>query len=405
MAEETKPQASASNITKRSKRGRKLLKPVPKLTSQNYYDWSTHVRSFLQSVPNAIENLEGTYNDDHLRWRQSFNLTLTNAVQGTINMASKKIEKRLGSEATRNSGQLALITQLGDIKMFHANARKLIQEIRAIQAEDKSDMEPGNVMPLSAFPKIRHSPNWIRKCGAPSPKVSQKLRRKIQNEPRSLQKGAWATTNSTDVLSLTQPRPLQKAARTTANSTDVLDLGCYKRWPGLLQRPWVDSMLGWLPSSNQHHLHCINQDCCVMSYVQCPICTFTYVQSNILNHLCKKHATIHISQEVAAACGVVVCSCGQAASNVAGLKTHQGMRHCQPAQPALPASPLTPPDIAQQTLSPTPETTAQEETTEAQAQDVAAVSDFGMELSQGQKDSARECAKLINGSHGNVAQK
>ncbi|SPC64808.1 uncharacterized protein UHOD_12116 [Ustilago sp. UG-2017b] len=184
MAEETNPHAGASNIAKRSKRGRKvttiqqtsvdttanddndadeeydsdldddnrrydfhtlakLLKLVPKLTSQNYYSWSTHVKSFLQSVPHAIEHLEGTYNENHLRWRCPFDDALTNAVRGTIdtvgeynvdyllldiireyltfNQVWKKIENGLGNEATRNSCQLALITQLGDIKMFHVS--------------------------------------------------------------------------------------------------------------------------------------------------------------------------------------------------------------------------------------------------------------------------------------------
>ncbi|SPC63827.1 uncharacterized protein UHOD_11339 [Ustilago sp. UG-2017b] len=110
MVEETKPQAGASKTTKRS-RGRKgktvqqvqtnneatdknkaevingvvneelnsdsdfdsgskqynfhtlamLLEPVPKLTLCNYHSWSTHIKSFLQSVLHAMKHLEGAY--------------------------------------------------------------------------------------------------------------------------------------------------------------------------------------------------------------------------------------------------------------------------------------------------------------------------------------------------------
>ncbi|CCF50860.1 hypothetical protein NDA11_004675 [Ustilago hordei] len=135
----------------------KLLELVLKLTSQNYYSWSAHVRSFLRSVPHAMEHLEGVYNADHPKWSCSFNNALTNAICSTINTIGEynvnyllldiireyltfsqvwnKIETRLGNKATRTSCWLALITQLSDVKMFHADAWKLIQDIRAIQAE------------------------------------------------------------------------------------------------------------------------------------------------------------------------------------------------------------------------------------------------------------------------------
>ncbi|KAJ1028904.1 hypothetical protein NDA18_002927 [Ustilago nuda] len=35
----------------------KLLEPVPKLTSQNYYSWNVHIKSFLRSVPHAMKHL------------------------------------------------------------------------------------------------------------------------------------------------------------------------------------------------------------------------------------------------------------------------------------------------------------------------------------------------------------
>ncbi|KAJ1034336.1 hypothetical protein NDA18_001197 [Ustilago nuda] len=104
-----------------------------------------------------MEHLEGTYNTSHPRWSRTFDDALTNATQGTIDTTGeyninynlldiikeyltfhevwKKIENGLGGKATRNSCHLALITQLGDIKMFNSNAQKLIQENRTIQAE------------------------------------------------------------------------------------------------------------------------------------------------------------------------------------------------------------------------------------------------------------------------------
>lgn len=103
-----------------------------------------------------------------------------------------------------------------------------------------------------------------------------------------------------------------------------------------------------------------------MSYVQCPICTFTYAQSNILNHLCKSHANDHVSQEAAGACGLVGCSCSQVACNAASLKCHQGMQRCQPLaatviQTVEPQVPLpTRPAMQEE----------QEEAQETEAQDV-----------------------------------
>ncbi|SAM70242.1 uncharacterized protein UBRO_21044 [Ustilago bromivora] len=58
----------------------KLLEPVPKLTSQNYYSWSAHVIFFLRSVPHAMEHLKRVYNPDHPKWSCPFDDTLTNAV-------------------------------------------------------------------------------------------------------------------------------------------------------------------------------------------------------------------------------------------------------------------------------------------------------------------------------------
>ncbi|KAJ1020332.1 hypothetical protein NDA18_005928 [Ustilago nuda] len=135
----------------------KLLEPVPKLTSQNYYSWNVHIKSFLQSVPYAMKHLEGTYDKKHPKWKQSFNDALTNTVHGTIDTTReyninylildiirehhtfsqvwKKIENGLTNEATATSHRIALIAQLGKLRMFNSDAQKLIQEIRTIQTE------------------------------------------------------------------------------------------------------------------------------------------------------------------------------------------------------------------------------------------------------------------------------
>ncbi|SYW77397.1 uncharacterized protein UHO2_07239 [Ustilago hordei] len=119
----------------------KLLEPVPKLTSRNYYSWSAH----------------GTYDKKHLKWSHSLDDALINALLGTIdttgeynvnylvldvikeyltfNQVWRKIENGLTNEATKTSHRLVLISQLNDTKMFHLDARKLIQEIRSIQTE------------------------------------------------------------------------------------------------------------------------------------------------------------------------------------------------------------------------------------------------------------------------------
>ncbi|SAM76268.1 uncharacterized protein UBRO_20519 [Ustilago bromivora] len=101
----------------------KLLEPVPKLTSRNYYSWNAHILSFLQSVPHAMKHLEGIHNKKHLKEYHTFH------------QVWEKIQNGLTNESTAVSHQLALIAQLGDIKMFNSDAGKLIQEIRLIWTE------------------------------------------------------------------------------------------------------------------------------------------------------------------------------------------------------------------------------------------------------------------------------
>ncbi|KAJ1044256.1 hypothetical protein NDA10_006062 [Ustilago hordei] len=135
----------------------KLLEPVPKLTSQSYYSWNVHIKSFLQSVPHAMKHLEGTYDKNHPKWNCVFDDALTNAVHGTIDTTGehninylildiireyhtfhqiwKKIENGLTNEAIITSCRIALIAQLGKLRMYNSNVWKLIQEIRTIQTE------------------------------------------------------------------------------------------------------------------------------------------------------------------------------------------------------------------------------------------------------------------------------
>ncbi|CCF53177.1 hypothetical protein NDA11_005892 [Ustilago hordei] len=135
----------------------KLLEPVPKLTSHNYYSWNAHIKSLLQCIPHAMKHLKGVYDKKHPKWNCTFDDALTNALCGTIDTTGeynvnylilniirephtfhqvwKKIENGLTNEATTTSCQIALISQLGELRMFNSDAQKLIQEIRSIQTE------------------------------------------------------------------------------------------------------------------------------------------------------------------------------------------------------------------------------------------------------------------------------
>ncbi|KAJ1588263.1 hypothetical protein NDA12_005585 [Ustilago hordei] len=120
-------------------------------------NWSAHMKSFLRSVPHAMKHLEGMYDKKHPKWSCCLDDALINALHGTIDTTRehnvnylvldvikeyltfhqvwRKIENGLMNEATKMSHRLALISQLGNIKMFHSDARKLIQEVCSIQTE------------------------------------------------------------------------------------------------------------------------------------------------------------------------------------------------------------------------------------------------------------------------------
>ncbi|SOV04525.1 uncharacterized protein UDID_17111 [Ustilago sp. UG-2017a] len=135
----------------------KILETVPKLTSRNYYSWCTLIKANLRVVPYATRHLEGKYNRSHPKWNRTFDNALVGVLRSTLDtegehnvlhllldisknhltfhQAWKKIERSLTSEAARILQWIALLAQLNKAKMFHADAHKLIQEIRAMQTE------------------------------------------------------------------------------------------------------------------------------------------------------------------------------------------------------------------------------------------------------------------------------
>jgi hypothetical protein len=103
----------------------KIVEAVPKLTSQNYYSWSTLIKATLRVVPHAIQHLEGTYDNNHPKWNRNFDDALAGVLRSTLDTEGehnilyllldiskayltfhqtwKKIENGLTSEATRTS--------------------------------------------------------------------------------------------------------------------------------------------------------------------------------------------------------------------------------------------------------------------------------------------------------------
>ncbi|KAJ1589930.1 hypothetical protein NDA12_002239 [Ustilago hordei] len=134
MAEDTNPQAGASDIAKRLKRGKKviIIQQTPVSTAANddndaneEYDSdldNNDRRYNFHTLVKLLELLPKLTLQNYYSWREyNFNYLPLDIIREylTFNQVWKKIENSLGSKATRNSCQLALITQLGDIKMFH----------------------------------------------------------------------------------------------------------------------------------------------------------------------------------------------------------------------------------------------------------------------------------------------
>ena len=111
-----------------------------------------------------MKHLEGMYDKKHPKWSHSLDDALINALHGTIDTTRehnvnylvldvikeyltfhqvwRKIENSLMNEATKMSHRLALISQLSNIKMFHLDARKLIQEIQSFQTKSSLLRKP-----------------------------------------------------------------------------------------------------------------------------------------------------------------------------------------------------------------------------------------------------------------------
>jgi len=104
-----------------------------------------------------MKHLDGAYDKKHPKWNHTFDDALMNALRSTINTTGefninylvldiirehhtfhnvwKKIENGLTNEATTISRHIALIAQLGELRMYNSDVQKLIQEIRTIQTE------------------------------------------------------------------------------------------------------------------------------------------------------------------------------------------------------------------------------------------------------------------------------
>ncbi|SYW76942.1 uncharacterized protein UHO2_05659 [Ustilago hordei] len=106
----------------------KILETVPKLTSCNYYSWSTLIKANLRVVPHATQHLKGTYDKDHPKWNKTFDNALVGVLQSTLDTKGEYNVLYLLLDIT-------LLTELNEAKMFHTDARKLIQEIRVMQTE------------------------------------------------------------------------------------------------------------------------------------------------------------------------------------------------------------------------------------------------------------------------------
>ncbi|SYW74556.1 uncharacterized protein UHO2_01422 [Ustilago hordei] len=95
-----------------------------------------------ENKPEAIDNeadkdtdSNSNFNDGNKEYNVNYLVLDVIKEYLTFNQVWRKIENGLMNEATKTSHRLALISQLNDTKMFHSDARKLIQEIWSIQTE------------------------------------------------------------------------------------------------------------------------------------------------------------------------------------------------------------------------------------------------------------------------------
>ncbi|SYW86587.1 uncharacterized protein UHO2_04084 [Ustilago hordei] len=226
----------------------KLLEPMPKLTSRNYYSWSAHVKSFLQSVPHAMKHLEGTYDKKHPKWSCSLDDALINALHGTIdttgeynvnylvldvikeyltfNQVWRKIENGLTNEATKMSHRLALISQLNDTKMFHSHCSRLCRNARS------------GIRPLSrASPHKRSTPDKpaleppattikMNRPERPKPKLTTAMRARGTQADHAESDAGSASDRDMEVwCSLTLPLKWKDPSNTKETAHWILDSG------------------------------------------------------------------------------------------------------------------------------------------------------------------------------------
>ncbi|SOV03499.1 uncharacterized protein UDID_18688 [Ustilago sp. UG-2017a] len=107
----------------------------------NRYDYRTLAKIWRWSPSSR----HGTYDRNHPKWNRTFDNTLVGVLRSTLDtegeynvlyllldisknhltchQAWKKIERSLTSEAARTSRQIALLAELNETKMFHADAQ------------------------------------------------------------------------------------------------------------------------------------------------------------------------------------------------------------------------------------------------------------------------------------------
>ncbi|SYW76540.1 uncharacterized protein UHO2_04781 [Ustilago hordei] len=119
----------------------KILETVPKLTT---FD------NALVGVLRSTLDTEGEYNVLYLLLDISKNHL-------TCHQAWKKIEKSLTSEAARTSRWIALLAELNETKMFHADAHKLIKEILAARHTSGGIQDQPYSQPWVNIPKAKRN--------------------------------------------------------------------------------------------------------------------------------------------------------------------------------------------------------------------------------------------------------
>ncbi|SOV04437.1 uncharacterized protein UDID_17087 [Ustilago sp. UG-2017a] len=93
----------------------KIVEVVPKLTSRNYYSWSTLIKATLRVVPHATQHLEGMYNSDHPKWNRTFDDVLAGVLRSVRGRAP---ETQVSADLCGHSVQRWLGTINIDMKVM-----------------------------------------------------------------------------------------------------------------------------------------------------------------------------------------------------------------------------------------------------------------------------------------------